>query len=280
LNLLHIMKKLIWIVSVLLVPAIAKTQHFSASFKISMNPPEIIDVVLILDDATLGFNRQDIIEAFQKFKKDYELKQYELTNFEEAVAMLEKQKEKIKVDDVKTQKSEHVFLSQLLYMRVAANLLLAGKAEVIRKSSKEPEIEITWRQLLPGLNEGSLYKFSFTDGQENASTVSRSTMITEALNSGIPVFTVTLLNSGGAGADDMKNIADTTGGFAFTIDPDSCSNITNIYAQINNQFNNAYKMSISWPANEMPPSGTSVTVTITVTTQGITKSFDKTYLIP
>jgi hypothetical protein len=121
---------------------------------------------------------------------------------------------------------------------------------------------------------------AFTDGQENASTVSRSTMITEALNSGIPVFTVTLLNSGGAGADDMKNIADTTGGFAFTIDPDSCSNITNIYAQINNQFNNAYKMSISWPANEMPPSGTSVTVTITVTTQGITKSFDKTYLIP
>lgn len=118
---------------------------------------------------------------------------------------------------------------------------------------------------------------AFTDGQENASTVSRSAMITEALTSGIPIFTVTLLNTT---SEDMQNIADTTGGFAFTIDPDSCGNITNIYAQINNQFNNAYKMSITWPANEMPPSGTSVTVTITVTTQGITKSFDKTYLIP
>jgi len=118
---------------------------------------------------------------------------------------------------------------------------------------------------------------AFTDGQENASTVSRSAMITEALTSGIPIFTVTLLNTT---SEDMQNIADTTGGFAFTIDPDSCGNITNIYAQINNQFNNAYKMSITWPANEMPPSGTSVTVTITVTTLGITKAFDKTYLIP
>ena len=120
---------------------------------------------------------------------------------------------------------------------------------------------------------------AFTDGGENNSTVTRSTMINEALNSGIPVFTVTLLNSGSDPAD-MKNIADTTGGFAFEVDPNDCNNISNIYTQINNQFNNAYVISITWPNNEMPPAGTTVTVTGTVTTNNITKSFNKTFVLP
>ncbi len=120
---------------------------------------------------------------------------------------------------------------------------------------------------------------AFTDGGENNSTVSRSTMIDEALNNGIPVFTVTLLNSG-SDPSDMKNIADTTGGFAFEVDPNNCNNISNIYTQINNQFNNAYVISITWPNNEMPPAGTPVTVTVTVTYENITKSFNKTFTLP
>jgi uncharacterized protein YegL len=120
---------------------------------------------------------------------------------------------------------------------------------------------------------------AFTDGGENASTVTRSAMIDEALNNAIPVFTVTLLNSG-SDPTDMKNIADTTGGFAFTVDPDSCTNISNVYAQINNQFNNAYNIQILWPNNEMPVAGTIVTVTITVTYEGIIKSFTKSFALP
>lgn len=120
---------------------------------------------------------------------------------------------------------------------------------------------------------------AFTDGAENASTVTRADMITEALTKGIPVFTVTLLNSG-SDPTDMQNIADTTGGFAFTVASDSCTNISNIYAQINNQFNNAYAISITWPVNEMPPAGTQVTVTITVNYEGITKSFNKSFILP
>lgn len=120
---------------------------------------------------------------------------------------------------------------------------------------------------------------AFTDGGENASQVTRETMINEALNSGIPVFTVTLLNSG-SDPSDMRNIADTTGGFAFEVDPNDCNNISNIYTQINNQFNNAYVISITWPNNEMPPAGTTVTVTVTVTTNNISKSFNKTFVLP
>lgn len=120
---------------------------------------------------------------------------------------------------------------------------------------------------------------AFTDGGENASTVTRSTMITEALNNAIPIFTVTLLNSG-SDPTDMKNIADTTGGFAFEVDPDSCNNISNVYAQINNQFNNAYNIQILWPSNEMPAAGTQVTVTVTVTYEGIIKSFTKSFILP
>ena len=119
---------------------------------------------------------------------------------------------------------------------------------------------------------------AFTDGGENASSVSRSTMISEALNDGIPIFTVTLLN--GASPDDMKNIADTTGGFAFTVEPDSCNNISGIYSQINNQFNNSYIITITWPSGEMPVAGTAVSVMITVNYEGIVKSFTKTYILP
>lgn len=120
---------------------------------------------------------------------------------------------------------------------------------------------------------------AFTDGGENASVISRDSMINTALNNAIPVFTVTLLNSG-SDPTDMKNIADTTGGFAFSVDPDSCSNISNVYAQINNQFNNAYNIQIMWPNGEMPASGTIVNVTITVTYEGIVKSFTKSYMLP
>lgn len=118
---------------------------------------------------------------------------------------------------------------------------------------------------------------AFTDGGENASSVTRAQMISQALNYAIPVFTITLLN--GVSPDDMKNIADTTGGFAFTVLPDSCNNISNIYTQINNQVNNAYSMSITWPNFEMPAAGTLVTVTVSVTYGSITKSFTKSYVL-
>ena len=74
---------------------------------------------------------------------------------------------------------------------------------------------------------------AFTDGMENASTVTRSTMIDQALSTGIPVFTVTLADSNSGGTSDMKNIADTTGGFPFIVDPNNCGTLSTIYQQIN-----------------------------------------------
>ena len=120
---------------------------------------------------------------------------------------------------------------------------------------------------------------AFTDGAENHSTISRADMITEALTHGIPIFTVTLLNSG-ADPQDMQGISDTTGGFAFTVEPDSCEIIENVYEQINTQVNNAYSYTITWPISEMPPSGTTVTVTISVNYKGLISSFEKTFRLP
>lgn len=121
---------------------------------------------------------------------------------------------------------------------------------------------------------------AFTDGMENASTVTRSTMIDQALSTGIPVFTVTLSDSNGGGVFDMKNIADTTGGFPFIVDPNNCGTLSTIYQQINNQLNNAYSITITWPSANLPPSNTQVTAVVYVTYNGLTASFQRSYNIP
>ena len=122
---------------------------------------------------------------------------------------------------------------------------------------------------------------AFTDGAENNSTVTKSTMINESLSSGIPVFTVTLSSdSNSIYALDMKNIADTTGGFPFIVDPNNCGVLTNIYQLINAQLNNAYSITIVWPTSGLPPTGTQVTAVVYVTYQGLTAMFQRSYIIP
>lgn len=157
------MKNLLAILLVTFIPVTATAQLFSASFKVSLIQPETTDVVVIREGVKIGFNRQDIIDEFQKFKEDYELNQYDLISFEKAIATINSSSEKIIINDLKERKQEHISISKLLYMRVAAGLLLAGKAEVIHNSSKVPEKEILWRQQLPDPAEGGLYNFTFTD---------------------------------------------------------------------------------------------------------------------
>jgi len=124
---------------------------------------------------------------------------------------------------------------------------------------------------------------AFTDGGENASSVSRDQMITNALSKGIPVYTIGLLDyysgtTGNAGKD-MKNIADTTGGFYFRIPPDTCGGLSAIYSTIKGQLNGAYTLDIVWPSGSLPPTGTTVTAIVTVTTGNLSASFRKEYII-
>lgn len=124
---------------------------------------------------------------------------------------------------------------------------------------------------------------AFTDGGENASTVTRSDMITNALNKGIPVYTIGLLDyySGvlGTAGKDMKNIADTTGGFYFRIPPDTCEGLSAIYSTIKGQLNGAYTLDIVWPSGSLPPTGTTVSALVTVNLGTLSASFRKEYVI-
>ena len=108
-------------------------------------------------------------------------------------------------------------------------------------------------------------------------------MITNALTLGIPIYTIGLLDfySGTTGdpGKDMKNIADTTGGFYFRIPPDTCSGLSNIYNTINGQLNGAYSLAVTWPSTGLPPSGTTVTAVVTVVYEGLSASFQKVYVI-
>ncbi|MBZ0203023.1 MAG: VWA domain-containing protein [Ignavibacteria bacterium] len=124
---------------------------------------------------------------------------------------------------------------------------------------------------------------AFTDGGENASSISRNDMITNALTLGIPIYTIGLLDfySGTTGdpGKDMKNIADTTGGFYFRIPPDTCSGLSDIYNTINGQLNGAYSLAVTWPSTGLPPSGTTVTAIVTVNYESLSASFQKVYVI-
>lgn len=126
---------------------------------------------------------------------------------------------------------------------------------------------------------------AFTDGGENASTIDRTTLLNYALTNGLPVYTVGLYYSpydtSSYAIWDLKNIADTTGGFFFGSLADSTctSNLTNIYSKISGQIAGSYMLNIIWPSNNLPPTGTTVYCTITTTYSGHTSSFVKSYTI-
>lgn len=121
---------------------------------------------------------------------------------------------------------------------------------------------------------------AFTDGIENYSTVSRATMISNALSSGIPIYTIFLYgDTMNTAYRDMKNIADTTGGFNFWSKPDSCNNLSQIYSKISGQLSGSYNISIDWQGT-IPPSGTVVRAVITTTYNNLTSSFTRSFVLP
>ncbi|MCX6165361.1 MAG: hypothetical protein NTU73_10990, partial [Ignavibacteriae bacterium] len=121
---------------------------------------------------------------------------------------------------------------------------------------------------------------AFTDGVDNNSApVTRSQMISYALSSGVPVYTVFLYEDTlGTPYHDMKNIADTTGGFNFWIKPDYCLQIGSVYSVISSQLVNSYNITIDWQGT-IPPTGTVVRAIITTTYSGLTSSFTKSYIM-
>ncbi|MFZ4592153.1 MAG: vWA domain-containing protein [Ignavibacteria bacterium] len=139
-------------------------------------------------------------------------------------------------------------------------------------------------QDVQGYNSSSYIKsvIAFTDGGENASTVTRAQMITEALTYAVPVFSIYLASdSNNSQARDMRNIADTTGGFFFWAKPDSTCNssLSGVYNTIKGQIAGSYAMNITWPGGTLPPTGTLITITIYVTHSGMSSSFSKAFLI-
>ena len=106
-------------------------------------------------------------------------------------------------------------------------------------------------------------------------------MIDEALSYGIPIFTVGLLsNPYSQESLDLKQIADTTGGFYYRVSPDTCIALVTLYNRINAQLNNSYNLSINWPEPELPPQGTIVRAIIIINYNNFIFRFPKAYILP
>jgi VWFA-related protein len=129
---------------------------------------------------------------------------------------------------------------------------------------------------------------AFTDGAENASTITIQNIFDNSRRNGIPVFTIGLLDSiyhstpPGQTSDgserNLVRIADSTGGFYFYAP--TAAELAQIYGRISGQLANAYSLTITWPGTTLPPTGTQVTASIVVTYSGRTARFSKTYRIP
>jgi hypothetical protein len=128
---------------------------------------------------------------------------------------------------------------------------------------------------------------AFTDGGENDSTVPRDSIFRASRRNAIPVYTVGLLDSvyhytppgSYTGPErDLVQIADSTGGFYFYAP--NAAQLAQIYQRISGQLSNAYAITINWPGTGLPPAGTLVSVTITITYEGFTSTFTRTYTMP
>lgn len=187
------------------------------------------------------------------------------------------QSEIIKFDDMVIVAQPFTNNKALLINAVDSNFSLGGSTALYQSIYKGTT------DLIPV--SGTTYTkavIAFTDGGENASSVSRATMISTALNNAIPVYSIFLYSdTTNSLARDMRNIADTTGGFFFWAKPDATcsSSLTGVYNTIKGQISGSYTMNINWPASTLPPTGTLVRVTIIVSYEGMKTSFTKTYNI-
>lgn len=127
---------------------------------------------------------------------------------------------------------------------------------------------------------------AFTDGGENDSNVPRDSIFRASRRNAIPVYTVGLFDSSyhstppGAYSSelDLVQIADSTGGFYFYAP--NAAQLVQIYQRISGQLSNAYAITINWPGTGLPPAGTLVSVTITISYSGFTSTFTRTYTMP
>jgi Ca-activated chloride channel homolog len=128
---------------------------------------------------------------------------------------------------------------------------------------------------------------AFTDGGENASSVSEPVMLARSYALSVPVFTIGLIDSAyhsvppglySYSEQDLVQIADSTGGFYFYAP--SAADLGNIYNTISGQLSNAYVVTITFPSAGLPASGTSVTLTITIKYNNLTAVITRTYIMP
>ena len=121
---------------------------------------------------------------------------------------------------------------------------------------------------------------TFTDGGDSTSYISREDMIDEALAYGVPIFNVGLLSDPNSQESlDLKQIADTTGGFYYRVSPDTCIALITLYHRINAQLNNSYNLSITWP-EPLPTQGTIVRAIIIINYNNFIFRFTKAYILP
>ncbi len=99
---------------------------------------------------------------------------------------------------------------------------------------------------------------AFSDGDTEDSYM-QSDVVRNALNNSIPIFTIGL-TSGGMNEALMQQIADSTGGFYYFAR--NAQDLSHIYEVVSNNIKNSIVLKAKWSAEQVPPVGSSVTVSV------------------
>ncbi len=188
------------------------------------------------------------------------------------------QSEIIKFDDMVIVAQPFTNNKTLLINAVDSNFSLGGSTALYQSIYKGTT------DFFP-INSNQFVKsvIALTDGGENASSISRATMINTALINATPVNSIFLYSdTANSLAKDMRNIADTTGGFFFWAKPDgSCSSsLNNFYEKIHSILLNSYSISVEWPCGNSIPSGTLCNITFKITYNNMISYYKRSYLMP
>jgi len=187
----------------------------------------------------------------------------------------------IKFDDIVHVVKPFTSSKTVLLRAVDSSVSLAGNTALYQSIYTGPQDASS--------KSASLYAravVAFTDGGENASSITLSTLLQSARLNSIPVYTIGLLDSTSHSTPPgqsynegtLVQIADSTGGFYYYAP--SAAQLQQIYNNISGQLSNSYIINITWPSTSLPAAGTQVTIVFTVTYNGLTSVFNRKYTMP
>jgi hypothetical protein len=148
---------------IMVIPIVTTAQKKTTK----LQPLASADIIYEAAEATISFNKKDFLAAYEQYKKDKadELEMQAVAANDRLIKKISTSKSKTIVVTGPNATFEQQMLEDIIKSEVGAALLMAGKADVIRKKNSAHEKEIVFGPLIENSDDDT-YLFFFTDQTE------------------------------------------------------------------------------------------------------------------